>query len=124
MGSANALLIYNRDPATGRLTQRAGKAGCISQDSTEGQCDTSRLLGGVAFELLGMVGAYGLSAIIQLSCAVAILGFAYAQETRPLALGRIFTDIAAGLSFARPNAVILLVYAITIIVNATSCRHY
>src|SRR3954447_1573502 len=45
-GSANALLIFNRDPVTGRLTQRAGKAGCISQDSTEGQCEVSRLLGG------------------------------------------------------------------------------
>jgi len=45
-GSMDALLIFNRDPATGRLTQRAGKAGCISQDSTEGQCDVNRLLGG------------------------------------------------------------------------------
>src|SRR4051794_15060997 len=46
MGEDNALLIFNRDPATGRLTQRAGRAGCISQDSTEGECDLSRLLGG------------------------------------------------------------------------------
>jgi len=76
------------------------------------------LLGGAAFELLGMAGAYGLSSAVQFSCAFAILGFAYAQETRPLALGRIVTDIAAGLRFARTNAVILLVYAITIIVNA------
>jgi hypothetical protein len=44
-GSNDALLIFNRDPATGKLTQRAGKAGCISQDGTGGQCDTSRLLG-------------------------------------------------------------------------------
>src|SRR4051812_28236208 len=46
MGFANALLVFNRDPVTGRLTQRAGRAGCISQDSTEGECDLSRLLGG------------------------------------------------------------------------------
>jgi len=45
-GSPNALLIYNRDPATGKLTQRAGKAGCISQDGTGGQCDVNRLVGG------------------------------------------------------------------------------
>jgi hypothetical protein len=45
-GSDNALLIYDRDPATGTLTQRAGKAGCISQDGTSGQCDVGRALGG------------------------------------------------------------------------------
>src|SRR3954462_1328558 len=28
IGSGDALLIFNRDPATGQLTQRAGKAGC------------------------------------------------------------------------------------------------
>ena len=45
-GSPNALLIYNRDPATGKLTQRVGKAGCISPDGTGGQCDVNRLVGG------------------------------------------------------------------------------
>jgi MFS family permease len=76
------------------------------------------LLGGVSFELLGMAGAYGISSAIQFACGAAMLGFAYAQETRPLALGRIATDIADGLRFARTNALILLVYAITIVVNA------
>ncbi len=76
------------------------------------------LLGGVTFELLGMAGAYGISSVVQFICGGAILGFAYAQETRPLALGRIVTDIAAGLRFARTNALIMLVYAITIVVNA------
>lgn len=76
------------------------------------------LLGGVTFELLGMAGAYGISSAVQFICGGAILGFAYTQETRPLALGRIATDIAAGLRFARTNALILLVYALTIVVNA------
>lgn len=76
------------------------------------------LLGGVTFELLGMAGAYGISSAVQFICGLAILGFAYTQETRPLALGRIVTDIAAGLRFARTNALILLVYALTIVVNA------
>jgi MFS family permease len=76
------------------------------------------LLGGVSFELLGMAGAYGISSAVQFACGVAMLGFVYTQETRPLALGRIATDIADGLRFARTNALILLVYAITIVVNA------
>ncbi|MBX3502323.1 MAG: MFS transporter [Alphaproteobacteria bacterium] len=92
----------------------------IALDSTTGAATrmVGPLLGGIAFELLGMAGAYGLSAAVQLVCGVAMLGFVYAQETRRLALGRIATDIAAGLRFARTNALILLVYAITIVVNA------
>lgn len=92
----------------------------IALDSTTGAATrmVGPLLGGIAFELLGMAGAYGLSAAVQLVCGVAMLGFVYAQETRPLALGRIVTDIAAGWRFARTNALILLVFAITIVVNA------
>jgi DNA-binding beta-propeller fold protein YncE len=33
---ADALLIFNRDPATGRLTQRTGAAGCMSEDAVGG----------------------------------------------------------------------------------------
>lgn len=92
----------------------------IALDSTTGAATRmiGPLLGGAAFELLGMAGAYGLSAAIQFACGFAILGFVYGQETRPLALGRIATDIAAGLRYARTNALIMLVYAITIVVNA------
>jgi MFS family permease len=92
----------------------------IALDSTTGAATRmiGPLLGGAAFELLGMAGAYGLSAAVQFACGFAILGFVYVQETRPLALGRIATDIAVGLRYARTNALIMLVYAITIIVNA------
>ncbi len=44
-GSGNAILIFNRDPVTGQLTQRAGKAGCISQDGTGNTCDTVTAFG-------------------------------------------------------------------------------
>lgn len=44
-GSGNAILIFNRDPATGRLTQRPGKAGCISQDGTGNTCETGPSIG-------------------------------------------------------------------------------
>jgi len=92
----------------------------IALDSTTGAATRmiGPLLGGVAFELLGMTGAYGVSSAVQFICGFAMLGFVYVQETRPLALGRIVTDIAAGWRFARTNTLILLVYAITIVVNA------
>jgi MFS family permease len=92
----------------------------IALDSTTGAATRmiGPLLGGAAFELLGMVGAYGVSAVVQIICGVAITSLIYRQETRPLALGRIPRDIADGLRFARTNAVIVLVYALTILVNA------
>lgn len=92
----------------------------VALDSTTGAATRmiGPLLGGAAFELLGMAGAYGVSAVVQVFCAIAVAPLVYLQETRPLALGRIVTDIGDGLRFARTNSVILLVYAITIVVNA------
>ena len=48
-----ALAVFDRGPATGALTQKAGTAGCVSQDGTgdgltEGQCAVGRGLEGVA----------------------------------------------------------------------------
>jgi DNA-binding beta-propeller fold protein YncE len=41
---ANAVAIFDRDPATGALRQKAGKAGCISEDGTRGACQRDRAL--------------------------------------------------------------------------------
>jgi MFS family permease len=92
----------------------------VALDSTTGAATrmVGPLLGGAAFELLGMHGAYTISAVVQVCCAFVVASLVYVQETRPLALARIATDIGDGLRFARTNAVILLVYGLTIVVNA------
>ena len=92
----------------------------VALDSTTGAATrmVGPLMGGAAFELLGMHGAYTISAVVQICCAFVVASLIYAQAARPLALERIVTDIGEGLRFARTNTVILLVYAITIIVNA------
>ncbi|MGE3646928.1 MAG: MFS transporter, partial [Reyranellaceae bacterium] len=106
-----------------RMVGEAAGPGLIVQavalDSTTGAATrmVGPMLGGAAFELLGMQGAYGLSAVVQIGCAIVVGALVYLQETRPLVLGRIVTDIGEGLRFARGNALILLVYAITIVVN-------
>src|SRR5215813_941416 len=76
------------------------------------------LLGGLAFQWLGMKGAYTLTALVQFFGAFALAGLVHAQVIRPLALNRIPADIAEGLAFARTRPTILLVYAITIVTNA------
>jgi MFS family permease len=76
------------------------------------------LLGGVAFELLGMRGAYAMTAVVQVACAALVLSLAHVQEARPLALARIPTDILEGLAFARLKPIILLVFGVTVVTNA------
>ena len=76
------------------------------------------LLGGIAFEWLGMKGAYTLTALVQFAGAFAIAGLAHAQLTRRLDLIRIPHEIADGLRFAWTRPTILLVFGVTIVTNA------
>jgi MFS family permease len=76
------------------------------------------LLGGVAFEWLGMKGAYTLTAFVQFLAAFALASLVHPQITRRLDLARIPADIAEGLAYARTKSTILLVYGITIVTNA------
>ena len=76
------------------------------------------LLGGLAFQWLGMKGAYTLTALVQFAGAFAMAGLVHPQIIRRLELGRIPADIAEGLAFARTKPTILLVYGITIVTNA------
>ena len=76
------------------------------------------LLGGIAFEWLGMKGAYTLTALVQFAGAFAIAGLAHAQLTRRVDLLRIPHEIAEGLRFAWTRPTILLVFGVTIVTNA------
>src|SRR5215475_14564951 len=76
------------------------------------------LLGGVAFEWLGMKGAYTLTAFVQLLAAFALASLVHPQITRRLDLARIPADIVEGLAYARTKSTILLVYGVTIVTNA------
>lgn len=76
------------------------------------------LLGGMAFQWLGMKGAYTLTALVQFFGAFAMAGLVHPQVTRRLNLARIPAEIAEGLAFARTRPTILLVFGITIVTNA------
>jgi MFS family permease len=76
------------------------------------------LLGGIAFEWLGMKGAYTVTALVQFAGAFAIAGLAHAQSTRRLDLVRIPHDIVEGLRFAWTRPTILLVFGVTVVTNA------
>jgi hypothetical protein len=55
------------------------------------------LLGGFAFEWLGMKGAYTVTALVQFAGAFALAGLVHHQVTRRLTLARIPADIVDGL---------------------------
>lgn len=76
------------------------------------------LLGGFAFQWLGMMGAYTLTAFVQFAAAFAIAGLVHPQATRRLDLVRIPHEIAEGLAYARTRPTILLVFGVTIVCNA------
>jgi predicted MFS family arabinose efflux permease len=76
------------------------------------------LLGGMAFQWLGMKGAYTLTALVQFFGAFAMAGLVHAQVTRTLDLARIPAEIAEGVAFARTKPTIVLVFGITIVTNA------
>ena len=76
------------------------------------------LLGGIAFQWLGMKGAYTLTALVQFAGAYALAGLVHPQLTRRLDLARIPAEIAEGLAFAWTKPTILLVFGITVVTNA------
>jgi len=76
------------------------------------------LLGGIAFQWLGMRGAYSVTALVQFVGAAALAGLVYAQVARRLNLARLPGEIAESLAFARRRPTILLVYGVTIVTNA------
>jgi len=97
---------------------RVGQAIALDSTTSAGTRLAGPLLGGIAFEWLGMASAYTLTAAVQALCAVAVLTLAYRQRTAPIALAQLPRDIAEGLAFARTQPDIMLVFAITVVMNA------
>ena len=76
-----------------------------------------RIVPAIAFQWLGMKGAYTITALVQFLCAFAMAGLVHTQLTRRLNLARIPAEIAEGLAFARTRPTIVLVFGITIVTN-------
>ncbi|MBM3648519.1 MAG: MFS transporter [Alphaproteobacteria bacterium] len=76
------------------------------------------LLGGIAFEWLGMRGAYAVTALVQFAGAIALAGLVHPQLTRRLDLARIPAEILEGWAFARTKPTLVLVLGVTVLTNA------
>ncbi len=77
------------------------------------------LCGGAVFEVLGLGGAYLVSAGLYLAAGAAVIGLDFYQEPRRLRFGRIPGEIAEGLAVARATPAILGVVLVTIVMNTS-----
>jgi MFS family permease len=76
------------------------------------------ICGGAIFEMLGLGGAYLVSATLYLAAFLAVIGLAFHQEPRRLRFGRIPGEIAEGLAVARASPAILAVVLVSIVMNS------
>jgi MFS family permease len=76
------------------------------------------ICGGAIFEMLGLGGAYLVSATLYLAAFLAVIGLDFRQEPRRLRFGRIPGEIAEGLAVARANPAILAVVLVSIVMNS------
>jgi predicted MFS family arabinose efflux permease len=90
----------------------------LHTESTKPDFVNGLLCGGAVFEVLGLAGAYLLSAALYLIALLAVLGLEFHQEKRRFRLGRVAGDIAEGLAVARATPAIMGVIAVTIVMNA------
>lgn len=75
------------------------------------------IAGGIAFEFVGLGGAFAISATLLTLCFVMIWGMEYRQETRKLVPARILTDIVEGFAIVRRYRLIVAVLITTMIMN-------
>jgi predicted MFS family arabinose efflux permease len=76
------------------------------------------IAGGAVFEVLGLGGAYLVSAALYVAAFLAVLGLGFDQEPRRLRFGRIPGEIAEGLAVARASPAILAVVLVSIVMNS------
>lgn len=76
------------------------------------------VLGGLAFERIGVGGAFACTAAIHLAGVALIAQLGYFQQVRGFAALRVVADIRDGLAAARARPLVLMVFAVTVVMNA------
>jgi MFS family permease len=121
--------VWSTDMATrrrmvGELAQPAGAGGGLVARSLALDTVTNSvarmigpILGGLAYQSVGLAGAFAISASVYLFSAGLALGLPYSQATRRLSLSRVPADLREGFAYARSQPIILGVLGITIAMN-------
>jgi MFS family permease len=103
----------------GELVADTDVAQAIALDSVT--ASSTRMLGplagGIAFQLVGIAGAFLISAVVHVIAIAVVLPVVYQQETRRLSLARVPADILEGLAVVRRRPLILGVVVVTVVMN-------
>jgi MFS family permease len=98
----------------GALVPRALALDTVSNSIT-------RLIGpmaaGMAYQALGLAGAFGISACVYLFAVVVVAGLDYRQSSRRIVLSHVPRELAEAFAFARGHVIIGGVLAVTIAMN-------
>ena len=75
------------------------------------------LIGGVAYEFLGLTGTFAASALLNLTAALLAVPVRHAQQRRRLAPAAVLADLAEAVAVARRSSVLLALLAVTVAQN-------
>jgi hypothetical protein len=88
----------------------------------------TRLIGpmgaGAAYQVVGLAGAYAISALVFLIAIILVAGLEYQQKSRRIVLSDVPRDLAEAFAFARGHAIIGGVLAVTIAMNLLGFCYY
>jgi MFS family permease len=82
------------------------------------------IVGGAAYQGLGLAGAYAISAGVYLIAVILVAGLAYQQASRRIAPSDVPRDLAEAFAFARGHVIIGGVLAVTIAMNLLGFCYY
>ena len=97
-----------------RLTPRAVAVDSMTSYAT--RC-AGPLLGGVAYQRVGLAGAFLMSAAFSLAAAAVVAGIGGGQVVRRLSLAAAMRDLRDGLAFARRSRGIMTLLGVTVATN-------
>ena len=98
-------------------TERAGSALSLDSVTMSGTQLLGPAVGGLMYELVGLAGAYALSAALSAFAALLVAGLRVPPRPATAPKVRFTADLAEGFRYARTNSVVMGVFAVTALMN-------
>lgn len=97
--------------------ERAGSALSLDSLTMSGTQLLGPAAGGLMYELIGLEGAYALSAALYTTATLLVAGLRVRPNPPVARKTRLTADLAEGFRYARTNSVVMGVFAVTVLVN-------
>ena len=97
--------------------ERAGPALSLDSLTMSGTQLLGPVAGGLMYELIGLEGAYALSAALYVVATLLVVGLRVPPNPATAPKVHITADLAEGFRYARTNSVVIGVFAVTVLMN-------